>query len=108
MEGLGVSLLQAAAAGVPLVATRVGGIPEIVHHQKNGLLIEPRNPDALTQAATAILTDPTMAIRMGQSGRELVKRSFSLENMVSGNRDVYRRILKQAPPREPEGTQKSA
>ncbi len=93
MEGLGVSLLQAASAGVPIVATQVGGIPEAVRDGLNGLLVPPGNVEALGQAIARILRDTELARRLGESGRELVAREFSVDGMVEGNLRVYRELL---------------
>lgn len=93
MEGLGVCLLEAAAAGVPIVAGRAGGIPEIVHHGINGLLIDPANERELLSAILWMLQSPEEARRMGTAGRHLVKAKFSLQAMVQGNVAVYREIL---------------
>ncbi len=93
MEGLGVSLLQAAAAGVPIVATRVGGIPEIVHDGVNGYLVDVGNTQAIVDAVLTLLHNPLKAKRLGRAGRELVRSHFSLEAMVRGNLRVYHDIL---------------
>lgn len=93
MEGLGVSLLQAAAAGVPIVATRVGGIPEIVHDGVNGYLVDVGNTQAIVDAVLTLLHNPLKAKRLGRAGRELVRSHFSLEAMVAGNLRVYREVL---------------
>jgi len=93
MEGLGVSLLQAAAAGVPIVGTRVGGIPEIVRHGVNGYLIPPADAAELVAAATGILSDPDLARRMGENGKRIVDESFSIHTMVEGNMRVYREMM---------------
>jgi glycosyltransferase involved in cell wall biosynthesis len=93
MEGLGVSLLQAAASGVPVVATRVGGIPEIVRDGVNGLLIPPRNPEAISEAVIKLLGDPERARAMGAEGRRIVREEFSIEAMVEGNLKVYEKLL---------------
>jgi glycosyltransferase involved in cell wall biosynthesis len=92
-EGLGVSLLQASAAGVPIVACRAGGIPEAVRDGVNGLLVPPGDPVALGQAIARLLRDPELARRMGGAGRELVAREFSPDSMVEGNLAVYRELL---------------
>ena len=94
MEGLGVSLLQAAAAGVPIVGTRVGGIPEIVQDGINGYLVPPRNVHSIVDAVTHILTDKNLARRMGEEGRRITRELFSVEAMVEGNLKVYREIMK--------------
>ncbi|MCF8106293.1 MAG: glycosyltransferase family 4 protein [Desulfohalobiaceae bacterium] len=92
-EGLGVSLLQAAAAGVPIVASKTGGIPEVVRDGHNGLLVEPGDPAGLAGAAAALLKDPDLRREYGLKGREVVGRDFSIESMVSGNYAVYKDIL---------------
>lgn len=92
-EGLGVSLLQAAAAGVPIVASRAGGIPEAVRDGVNGLLVPPGDPAALTQALGRLLDDPDLAAGLGRAGRRLVQEEFSLDRMVEGNRRIYTAVL---------------
>jgi glycosyltransferase involved in cell wall biosynthesis len=92
MEGLGVSLLQAAAAGVPLVGTRAGGLPEIIR-EDNGVLVPRADPVALAQVVIALLKDPERARHMGQAGRALVRARFSIDAMVEGNLGVYRELL---------------
>ena len=91
MEGLGVSLLQAAACGVPIVASAAGGIPEVVHG--NGCLVPPGDAGALAQALSGLLDDPHAAARMGAHGRRWVEQNFSVPAMVAGNLAVYRRLL---------------
>lgn len=93
MEGLGVSLLQAAAAGVPIVASRVGGIPEVVHHGVNGYLVEAGSVKGIVHGVRDFLQDPVKAKRFGQAGREIVRSRFSIGAMVSGNLRVYRELL---------------
>jgi glycosyltransferase involved in cell wall biosynthesis len=92
-EGLGVSLMEAAAAGVPLVAAEAGGVPEIVRDTLNGLLVPPRDPNALAQAVLTLLAEPQRARRMGRAGQALVEREFSVDTMVDGNLAVYRALL---------------
>jgi glycosyltransferase involved in cell wall biosynthesis len=93
MEGLGVSLLQAAASGVPIVATEVGGIPEVVKDGINGCLIPPRDPKAISQAVVKLLSDPEGARRMGAEGKRIVEREYSIESMVEGNLRAYEKVL---------------
>lgn len=93
MEGLGVCLLEAAASGVPIVAGRSGGIPEVVHHGLNGLLIDPEKGEDLLSAILRMLQCPEEARRMGAAGRNLVEAHFSPQAMVQGNLAVYREIL---------------
>jgi glycosyltransferase involved in cell wall biosynthesis len=93
MEGLGVSLLQAAACGVAIVAARAGGIPEVVRDGESGLLVEPGEPRPLAAAVLALLREPERRQALGRGGRALVERSFSLDSMVAGNLAVYRMLL---------------
>lgn len=93
LEGLGVSLLQAAAAGLPIVAARAGGIPEVVRPGVNGLLVPPADAQALGAAILWILDHPEEAREMGARGRALVEREFSVPAMVAGNLGVYRELL---------------
>lgn len=93
LEGLGVSLLQAAAAGLPIVASRAGGIPEVVRPGVNGLLVPPADTQALGAAILWLLDHPEEAQAMGARGRALVERELSVPAMVAGNLGVYRGLL---------------
>jgi glycosyltransferase involved in cell wall biosynthesis len=94
-EGLGVALLQAAACGVPIVAGRAGGIPEIVRPGLNGELIQPGDSAALARHIVALLRDDALRLRYGAAGRALVEDEFSVDAMVEGNLAVYRELLAQ-------------
>ena len=102
MEGLGVSLLQAASAGVPIVASNAGGIPEAVRQGLNGLLVPPGDASALGIAVATLLRDPALARHMGQAGKALMRDEFSLDPMVEGNLAVYRELLEEKPVHTPE------
>jgi glycosyltransferase involved in cell wall biosynthesis len=93
MEGLGVSLLQASSSGVPVIASAVGGIPEAVRDQLTGLLVPPGDAAALAGAIARLLTDETLARRMGEAGRSLVDTEFSADLMIDGNLGVYQEVL---------------
>ncbi|MBT2969055.1 MAG: glycosyltransferase [Candidatus Thiodiazotropha sp. (ex Ctena orbiculata)] len=93
MEGLGVSLLQAASAGLPIVAVDAGGMPEAVEDGVNGLLVPGGSVEALADALYRLLEDEALRRRMGESGREKMRRGFSVERMVLGNLAVYRDLL---------------
>jgi glycosyltransferase involved in cell wall biosynthesis len=93
MEGLGVSLLQASAAGVPIVASAVGGIPEAVRDDVNGRLVPAGDPDRLADSVIELLGDEPLRRRLGAGGRALVRDEFSVDAMVSGNLAVYREVL---------------
>jgi glycosyltransferase involved in cell wall biosynthesis len=101
MEGLGVSLIQAAAAGVPVVASRAGGMPEIVRDGVNGVLVEPGSVAALEAEVAALLGDPQRLARLGDGGRALAANEFSVAAMVAGNLAVYRAIAGERRPSPP-------
>lgn len=92
MEGLGISLLQASAAGVPIVASRAGGMPEAVKEGETGLLITPGNTAELETALRSLLDDVQRAQGMGEAGKRYIEEEFSVARMVEGNLAVYRGI----------------
>jgi len=94
-EGLGICLLEAQAAGLPVVATRAGGIPEAVAEGVSGVLVPPQDSPALAAAITAVLSDPDERARLGAGGRAHVAQDFSVPSMVSGNLKVYEALLSQ-------------
>lgn len=89
MEGLGVSLIQASAAGIPIVACKAGGVPEVVEPGVTGLLVSPGEPEALADAVLCILRRPDFGVRMGENGRRRALSRFSTERMVEQYLDVY-------------------
>jgi len=92
-EALGLVLLEAGALGVPVVATAVGGVPEVVEDGVTGLLVPPCDPAALARAVTQLLRDPERARAMGEAARERVEREFTLECTVAGHLAVYESLL---------------
>jgi len=96
LEGLSNSLLESMAAGLPVVATRVGGTPEIVEDGKTGLLVSPGDPEALAAAISRLLQDRLTAKRLGQSARHQVFSRYSLEQAVSSTERLYHDLLLRA------------
>ncbi|HYD97130.1 MAG TPA: glycosyltransferase [Noviherbaspirillum sp.] len=94
-EGLPISVLEGMRAGLPIVATRVGGIAEAVAHGATGMLVRPRDRAQLADALRALLADPGLRRRMGQQGRERFLDMFTSERMVAGTSDVYKSVLSQ-------------
>jgi len=92
-EGLPYALLEAMAAARPVVATTVGGVPEVVVDGQTGLLVPPGNPEALARAIIALLQDPERAHAMGQAGRKRVLEHFTVERMVAETERVYQELL---------------
>jgi len=91
-EGLSLTLLEAEAAGLPIVATRVGGNPEVVRDGESGILVPSGEPEPLAEALARLLQDPKLRARMGEAGRVLYRQQFTLEAMVQGYERVYRRL----------------
>lgn len=92
-EGLGVSLLQASANGVAIVASRAGGIPEAVRDGINGVLVPPHEVAPLSDAIIALATDDARRKALGDAGRQLIADEFSVDAMVEGNLAAYRELL---------------
>ena len=92
-EGLSNTLLESMAAGVPTVATNVGGNPELVKDQVNGILIPVKSPEHLAQAMRAILDDPQLARRFGHEAKIMATEGFSLEKMTADTQALYRAEL---------------
>ncbi len=92
LEGMGSSILDAMASRLPVVATKVGGIPEVVIHGETGLLVPPRDPSALARAILMLYSNKTLASRLGQKGYELVHRKFSAEAMADKVVRLYEKI----------------
>lgn len=100
-EGLPVVILEALALGRPVVATRVGGIPEIVEDGSTGLLVAPRDSAALAVAIDRALTDRAAALHMAVRGQDLVRARFSIDGMTRRLESLYRELLAKADGRSP-------
>jgi glycosyltransferase involved in cell wall biosynthesis len=94
-EGTPVALIEAMAAGKAVVATRVGGVADVVEHERTGLLVPSRDPGALADAIMRLADDPGERARMGAAGREAVLGRFSAERLVDDVDRLYRRALAQ-------------
>lgn len=92
-EGLGVAVIEAMAAGKPVVASAVGGIPELVEDQVAGLLVPPRDASALARSISQLVPSEDRIRQMGEKGREHVHRHFTMEQMAKKNEDYYYELL---------------
>jgi glycosyltransferase involved in cell wall biosynthesis len=93
-EGLGGSILEAMASRLPIVATKVGGIPEIIKDGDNGFLVEPQQPDSLAEKIGFLLKNKTRAAQMSENSFHLVTEKFSVESMVEGTIKAYEQLLR--------------
>jgi glycosyltransferase involved in cell wall biosynthesis len=93
LEGLGTATLDAMALGKPVVATRAGGIPEVVQDGVTGMLVPPRDPHALAQAILHLLRHPEHGQTLGEAGRKRVEQHFTAERMATQTLHVYQRLL---------------
>jgi glycosyltransferase involved in cell wall biosynthesis len=94
-EGLPLVLLEAMATGLPVVSTAVGGIPDLIESGVNGYLVAPGDEVALTRRLIALATHPSDGFEVGQAGRELVLRRYSLDHMSDGYETLYQRLVSQ-------------
>ncbi|HET8575944.1 MAG TPA: glycosyltransferase [Methylomirabilota bacterium] len=92
-EGISNALLEAMASGLPVVATRVGGNPELVEDGVTGMLVSPRSAEALAAAFDRYLSEPGLIRLHGKAGRERVLRDFSLDRMFGAYEALYARLL---------------
>ncbi len=88
-EGLGVSVIEALAAGLPVACSRVGGIPELVIHEQTGLLVPPQDSASLETALIRFLNNPAWAKNVGTVGQKLVREKFGIERTVRANESLY-------------------
>ncbi len=91
-EGLPMALIEAMAAGKPVVATKVGGVPDLVVNGETGLLVEPERPEKLARAILEVIQDPARAKKMGARGREAA-RAYGADALARNTGDLYRAVL---------------
>jgi glycosyltransferase involved in cell wall biosynthesis len=95
-EGLPLVAIEALAAGRPMVATEVDGTPEVVLHEKTGLLVPPANPTALAAAIERLLDNPELASRLATDGRKFVRENFTLQRQIEETVALYSELTGQS------------
>ena len=93
VEGFGISLVEASACGLPVVAGNSGGIPDAVRDGETGILVPPEDPAALADAVCRVLTDRALATRLGQNGRRAVESHFNWERVVRDLRAIESEVV---------------
>jgi glycosyltransferase involved in cell wall biosynthesis len=92
-EALGTSYIEAQAMGVPVIGTRVGGVPDTMIEGETGLLVPPHDPPALAEAIVTLATDPAKRRAMGEAGRRRVLSEYTVQKMAERMQAVYERVL---------------
>lgn len=93
VEGFGIVMVEAQAAGLPVIGTDSGGVPEAFAPDRTGLLVPPRNPAALAEAITRLADDPALRRRMAAAGPELVKERYQWADRTADYAALYRRLI---------------
>ncbi len=93
-DGLPLSVLEAMSAGVPVVASRIGGLPEIIEHGLTGMLVPPADPRALADAIAALLRDADLRKRFSTASTERARQHFSAQRMANETAELYRELLR--------------
>jgi L-malate glycosyltransferase len=92
-EGFGLAALEAGAAGLPVVASNVGALPEVVIHLRTGIVIPPGDRDALADALVRLSRDPCLRRYLGHTGANRARTLFGIDAMVARTLEVYREVL---------------
>lgn len=92
-EGMPISVLEAMAAGLPVAASAVGGVPEVVVDGETGFLVPPGDPEALAEALGRLLSEPELRRRMGEAGRRRAEALFDLPRFRQAHVELYERLL---------------
>lgn len=92
-EGLGLSIMEAQAVGLPVIATRVGGIPSLIEDGKTGVLVEPENSGALAEAIVKLFEDKGRMRTIGTAGRIFIQQNYSSDSMVDKTTKLYVSLL---------------
>ena len=93
-EGLGVALIEAMSQGLALIGTKIGGIPEVIENNVNGLLVAPENPCELADAILRMMTDKSKREKMAQEGKKIFKKKFSIQIMIEKIELLYDECVK--------------
>ena len=92
-ENAPLTIAEAMAAGVPVFAAKVGGIPEMVEHEKTGLLVDPYDTKSIYEAVSRILSDKSLAQSMGRNAKEVARKRFAASVVAEKTLQVYREVL---------------
>ncbi|MBU1102183.1 glycosyltransferase family 4 protein, partial [Patescibacteria group bacterium] len=91
-EGLGNSFLEAMAAGVPIIGTKVGGIPDFLRDGETGLFCEARNPQSIAEKITLLLSDEILRQRLIANARKLVEEKYNWDNIAQKMGNIFEKL----------------
>ncbi len=89
-EGLSYTIIEAMQAGLPIIATKVGGNPELIKNNENGLIIESKNPNQIAEAIIKLINNVNLSEKLGNKSKEIAEAEFTLEKMIEKTRKIYR------------------
>ena len=93
-ETFGVAAVEASAIGIPVIATNVGGLPEVINHHVTGLIVEPKNVESTTKAIELLLADQTLRNQLGKNGRNKVEQIYNWKNNTNEMVELYFKAIK--------------
>jgi len=94
-EGVALAICEGMVAGKPIIASRVGGLPEVLHHESSAILLEPRDPQGLANAMVELASDPDKRRRLGQEAQRFMREEYSIEVATSRVENLYRQLVTQ-------------
>jgi glycosyltransferase involved in cell wall biosynthesis len=86
-------VLEAMAAGIPVAASRVGGVPDLIDHEKDGLMFDPHDPSDLRACLARLVKEPETRARLGAAGRITARESFHPKIIAAAHLEIYREVL---------------
>ncbi|OYR48485.1 hypothetical protein DJ73_19385 [Halorubrum sp. Ea1] len=92
-EAVSISALESMATGTPLIGTKVGGLPEIISDGENGLLVPPKDPEAISKAINELYSSPNILDRMSRNARDTVRKRYSWETITKNTIEIYENVL---------------
>jgi len=93
MEGVPLAVLSGMAAGLPIVATRVGGLPEVIRDGATGILIPPREPSRIADAVLSLIEDPALCLKLGRAAQQFIHEEYSLDAAASRVGNLYAEMI---------------
>ena len=99
VESFGNSFVEALASGLPVVGSHVGGIPEMIEHSRNGMLVKPRRPRELAHAISYLAADPRLCAEIGRRNRAQAEQKFSWDRMTTRYISLYNGVQRHVPAR---------